>query len=533
MARLTVAASLLLIACAAGLWAGADAAASCAETRPTPGLQRFYSDGWGMDVRNTRHQRTGRTTVSAANVPGLTLKWSYALASEQSRSMPLVSEDTIFVGDSGHGLLALDRDTGCVRWQFVHEGEIGSAILHERWGDDVALFFVDRADGVFAVDALTGNLIWRNHPEGSNPVPLYSGTPLIRAGTLFMPLASQEIGLTLMPFYGCCHTSGGFAAMDSKTGDTRWYLPTIEEPVRTTGRRWLVVKQRGPSGAPVWGAPTLDEKRGLVYFGTGQNYSHPTSTTSDAVFAVDASTGERRWVRQFTQGDAYNLACDFGGAHPNCPDPLGPDVDFGAPPILATLGDGSDAVIAGQKSGDVHALRPEDGSVIWQQKLGRGGALGGVHWGIAFNAASGLVIVPISDIDAGRMTGPGEATPGVYALRVDDGSLAWSRKRPSRCADRVCWGGVSAAITITDDVVFAGSLDGFLEAIDARTGAVLWSFDTWATFDAVNGQATGGAFDAHGPMVADDLVIVTSGYSSFFQRGGNALLVFEVEEDES
>ena len=103
MSRLTVAASLLLIACAASLWTGADAAA-CAETRPTPGLQRFYSDGWGMDARNTRHQRTGRTTVSAANVSGLTLKWSYALGSEQSRSMPLVTEDTIFVGDSGRGL---------------------------------------------------------------------------------------------------------------------------------------------------------------------------------------------------------------------------------------------------------------------------------------------------------------------------------------------------------------------------------------------------------------------------------------------
>ena len=89
-----------------------------------------------------------------------------------------------------------------------------------------------------------------------------------------------------------------------------------------------------PSGAPVWGAPTLDEKRDLVFFGTGQNYSHPTTDTSDAVFALDATTGERRWVRQFTAGDAYNLSCDIVPGLPNCPDPPGPDLDFGAPPIL-------------------------------------------------------------------------------------------------------------------------------------------------------------------------------------------------------
>jgi hypothetical protein len=46
----------------------------------------------------------------------------------------------------------------------------------------------------------------------------------------------------------------------------------------------------------------------------------------------------------------------------------------------------------------------------------------------------------------------------------------------------------------------------------------------------VNGVATrGGAFDAHGPMLADDLLVVTSGYGYVGrQRGGNALLVFQV-----
>ena len=506
--------------------ASVSVSAACPETLPAPGLERIHSDGWGMDPRNARHQDPERTRIDAANVSRLALKWSYALASEQSRSMPLVTEDTIFVGDAGRGLVALDRETGCVRWKYALEDQIGSAILHQHTGDGVALLFAARNEGIFAVDARDGTLLWHRRPDGVDPIPFYSGTPLVHGGTLYVPISSFEIGLSAIPFYGCCETSGGFAAMDAATGDTHWYLRTIEERARSTGRHWLVVDKRGPSGAPVWGAPMLDAGRGLVFFGTGQHYSHPTTDTSDAIFAVDAATGARRWVRQFTANDAYNISCDFTPAHPNCPEPLGPDLDFGAPPVLATLADGSEAVIAAQKSGDVYALRPDDGALLWQTKLGRGGALGGVHWGIAFNPAEGLVVVPVSDIDVGRMTGPGAPKPGVYALAVDDGQLAWSHERTSRCEARVCWGGVSAAITVTDEVVFAGSLDGFLEALDGRTGDLLWSFDTWRDFDAVNGTATGGAFDAHGPMLADDLVIVTSGYGSFGQRGGNALLVF-------
>ena len=525
---------LIVVLCAAFAvpTLGAEAGSPCPASIAGPGLERFYSNGWGMDPRNTRHQGPERTSIRASNVSRLVLKWTHALASYSPRSMPLVTEDTVFVGDGGRGLLALDRETGCVRWEFPHAGEIGSAILHQRTGEGVRLFFADRQEGIFAVDARDGSLVWRGRPDIDNPVPLYSGTPLVHRDTLFVPLSSQEIGLAAVPFYGCCHTRGGLAAMDTADGETRWYLPTIDEPARTTGRRWLTIKKRGPSGAPVWGAPAFDERRGVVYFGTGQNYSHPTTDTSDAIFAVEAATGQRRWVRQFTENDAYNIACDIWPEHPNCPHPLGPDLDFGAPPVLVDGVDGTDIVIAGQKSGDVHALRADDGTVVWQRKLGRGGALGGVHWGIAFIPASDVVVVPISDIDVGRMTGPGPARPGVYGLRVEDGGVLWSRARESRCANRICWGGISAAVTVTDEIVFAGSLDGFLEALDATSGEVLWSFDTWREFEGVGGRvATGGAFDAHGPMVADNLVIVASGYGGFGQRGGNALLVFELPEE--
>jgi len=61
----------------------------------------------------------------------------------------------------------------------------------------------------------------------------------------------------------------------------------------------------------------------------------------------------------------------------------------------------------------------------------------------------------------------------------------------------------------------------------------LWWFQTVRQlFDAVNGgSAEGGSLDAHGPLIVDDLLLVSSGYGSFFQDGGNAFMVFQLDDD--
>ena len=185
------------------------------------------------------------------------------------------------------------------------------------------------------------------------------------------------------------------AALDAETGEQLWYLPTIEEAAQVTGRQLLFVQKWGPSGAPVWSAPTLDRRRGLLFYGTGENYSAPATATSDAIFAIDASTGQRRWVNQFTANDTFNMACVAGG--PNCPEQEGPDLDFGAPPLLAQDSQGRELLFVAQKSGAVSALDPATGERVWSQKFGRGGYLGGIHWGLAADIQRGLLYVPVSD----------------------------------------------------------------------------------------------------------------------------------------
>ncbi len=489
----------------------------------------MYSQGWGVDVRNTRYQPQSR--LNADNARHLKLKWVYGLSGDTPRSLPLVSDDTLFMGDDGRGLVALDRETGCERWRFAHEGAIGSAIVAGRVDGEPVLVFNDRTAGTYAVDA-TGKFLW-HAAVVDEPVPWYSGTPLVIEKTVYVPVSSLEVGLAVNPLYGCCTTSGGMAAFELSTGNKRWYTPTIEEPAQPTETHLGFVQRHGPSGAAVWGAPAYDAKRNRLYFGTGQNYSHPTTDTSDAIFSLDATTGEVDWVRQFTANDAYTAACNLMALnHPNCPKPTGPDVDFGAPVMLLEAGT-QQWLIAGQKSAEVHAMDPSTGEVRWSRRLGRGGIIGGVHWGMAANEALGMVFVPISDKAILDFPAPGTPQPGLYALDIETGAQRWHRARQSRCEEEACIYGLSAAATAANDVVVIGTMDGFLEVIHATTGELLWSHDAWRGYDAVNGVKTlGGAFDAHGAMLADDLLIVVAGYGYVGQqRAGNALLVFAIDDD--
>ncbi len=499
-----------------------------AQCSSTPGLSKLYQTGWGIDFKGQRFVRD--TTINGGNAANLKLKWAYGFGSKTPRVFPLVTEDTIFIGDANVGLVALDRDSGCTRWVNEAVSDPSTAISHGVIDGKTVLVIAGRQSGVFAVDAVSGATIWQRHVDDDNPVPVFSGSPLVFEEQVFVPLSSMEIGLSANPFYGCCTTSGAVASLDLRTGQTNWYRRTIPDQPQVTGRHYLFVEEHGPSGAPVWGAPTLDVERRLLYFGTGQNYSHPTTATSDAIFAVDIDTGEPRWIAQFTENDAFNMACTAGGV--NCPEPMGPDVDFGAPPILVTLPDGRDAVLAGQKSGDIWAINPDDGTTIWHTRIGRGGALGGIHWGMAADQENATLFVPISDIPA--LPGTDEAEPGMFALDIATGKNRWSSPRVQRCEGRQCWSGLSAGITVADGVIVAGALDGLLEIYDSANGTLVWSYDTQIEFDTVNGVAAkGGAIDAHGPVLADNLLIAISGYGSFGQKSGNALLVFELPEETS
>jgi outer membrane protein assembly factor BamB len=119
--------------------------------------------------------------------------------------------------------------------------------------------------------------------------------------------------------------------------------------------------------------------------------------------AMDLKTGAVRWNAQMTEKDNFVVGCPKDVTGPvagNCPTPLGPDVDFGASPILIKMKNGKDMLVAGQKSSEVYGIDPDTkGKVLWKIKLGRGGAGGGVRWGMA--SEGGLVYVALNDAGPG------------------------------------------------------------------------------------------------------------------------------------
>ena len=348
-----------------------------------------------------------------------------------------------------------------------------------------------------------------------------------------VPVSSLEVVPAADPNYECCSFQGKVVAVAPGTGEVIWSHSTIPTPpvevaVTSAGTRVLA-----PSGAPVWSSPAVDYQRNLVYFGTGENYSSPADESSDAIIAVDLTSGERAWQRQSTANDAWNVACMMAD-NPNCPDEDGPDFDHGSSMILIE-GEHGSVLAAGHKNGTIFGLDPDrEGALLWSTRVGRGSIQGGVHFGMA--TGDGLIYAPINDMNDtrnGDFLDPALARPGIHAIDVASGEVQWRHVQENLCTDDrpFCDPGVSAAVTAMPGVVFAGHLDGHVRAYAAADGSVLWDFDTTAPVPAVNGlTAQGGGMSGGGPAIGDGYLVVNSGYGLYFHEPGNALLVFGPKE---
>lgn len=508
--------------------------AMCADgSGPQAGAGGGTVSSWGMDNRNSRFVGADIAGITPQNVTGLRLKWVFDYpGATRARSQPTVDGDAVYVGSQRGTVHAIDLHTGCLRWSYQASTEVRAAISieHAAKGGATTLYFGDTNGNVYALNAADGSERWRSSLKDHRDVTI-TGSPKLFEGRLFVPMSSREWAVAADPSYRCCTFRGGVAAFEAATGKMLWKSYSIpQEPVETGKRNGLGVPILAPSGAPVWNSPTIDEKRRLLYVGSGESYSSPAADTSDSVLAFSLDSGELVWSQQLLARDAWNMSC-FIGSSANCPEENGPDLDIGAPPILVSLGDGRDVLVVGQKNGVVHGLDPQaEGAVLWQRKVGLGGYAGGIHWGMA--AAGGTVFAPNADTDFG---GPAnlQRHPGLFALDAATGEQKWFTPVQEDCkpADKpACDGGLSAPATAVPGLVFAGAFDGQLRAYDSVSGKVLWTYATNRAFTAVSGrQAHGGSIESAGPVVANGYVLVNSGYLFGSRMPGNVLLAFSAE----
>jgi polyvinyl alcohol dehydrogenase (cytochrome) len=510
-------------------------AAYCADrTVKLASRPKVQWNGWSPASANTRFQPADAAGLTAAQLPKLALKWAFAFDGDVSAfAQPTILDRYLFVGSAGGVVHAMSVDSGCLHWIFQANGPVRSAIVAVPLGQRHALLFSDLTGWYYALEAETGKELWKKRIDDHEATRL-TGAAIVHDGIAYIPAASWEESRAIGEGYVCCTFRGSVVALRVRDGSLVWKEHTIREEPRPTGKNRSGTPQWGPSGAGVWGTPTVDARRGLLYITTGDNYSTPATATSDAVMALDLKTGQTMWTRQMLANDAYNSAC--GDKSANCPPESGPDYDFGSSALLVKSGS-RDLIVVGQKSGVVYALDPaKKGEVVWQARVGKGGVNGGVQWGMAsderyvYAAVSDVVRIPRpagDPNDPARFTLNPTEGGGLTALDLKDGRRVWYATPPPCDSRPGCSPAQSAALTAIPGAVLSGSLDGHLRAYAADDGHVLWDVDTAREYRAVNGvTGRGGSLDGPGPVIVGGLVFVNSGYSRFGGMPGNVLLAF-------
>ena len=510
-----------------------------------PEANEPYWNGWGVDVTQRRFQPEVMAGLRVDQVPRLKLKWAFGYEdANQAYAQPTIVGGRIFVGSAGRRVYSINAKSGCIYWSIHTDFAVRTAITIGAHGDGWAVYFGDQHGNAYAVDAATGELLWKTRVD-EHPSAQITGAPVLVGDKLFVPASSLEEVAGADAKDECCKFRGSLSALDTATGKVIWKSYTIAEEPRPVRKNSQGVQLWGPSGAGIWSSPSVDLKNHMIYVTTGDNYSDPPTDTSDAFMALNVETGKLAWASQMNSGDAYNVDCEIPGPkRVNCPTAKGPDFDFGSSPILVELSSGRRALVAGAKSGIVYAVDPDhQGKLLWKTRLGHGGTLGGVQWGSAADTEN--VYVALSDVQR-RAAPPGSpngrdsvfgvpyeldpnAGGGLFALKLETGEIVWHTPHPG-CHKPGCSPAQSQAVTSIPGVVFSGGVDGHLRAYSAEDGKIIWDQDTERDYDTVNGvKAHGGSLDAPGAVIVGGILYVNSGY--FFQgsTAGNVLLAFSVD----
>lgn len=471
------------------------------------------------------------TAISPATVGGLSEAWIYTTGGDVSAT-PAVSADAVFAPDWGGKLSAVDRFTGAELWQTDVQDDYGLApgdiIRATPALDDGRLYVGDQGGRggagatMLAVDQATGELLWKTKVD-EHPFALITQSAVVFRGTVYVGIASLEEGAALNPGYECCTFRGSVVALDANTGQIKW-------------RTYVAPDVEGVSGNAVWGStPVVDHKRGSLYITTGNNYTVPDSVLEcvasagedeaavracmqtiggnyfDALLSLDLDTGAVKWATTVIPFDAWTVSCFgelFGIPETNCPDPAGPDHDFGQGAMLYKLpkknpSGRTELLAAGQKSGRMWALDPATGQVVWQTQVGPGGELGGLQWGSSTDGRRIYTAISNSNFVPWQLQPGGPTVRGGFwsGLDASTGEVLWQAPGVETAP------GFSAMnmgpTTVANGVVFGAASDpaGTFVALDAATGARLWSYPS-------------GGSSISGAAVADGQVFWGSGYAA-------------------
>jgi len=483
---------------------------------------------WGIGTQGQRYSPLKQ--INASTIGRLVPAWSFSFGGEKQRgqeSQPLIHNGVMYVTASYSRVFALDAKTGAKLWKYEHRLPEGIMPCCDVINRGVALYdnlviFATLDAQLVALDAKSGDVVWKEKIDDYAAGYSASAAPLIAGGLLLTGVSGGEFGVV-----------GRVEARDPKTGRMVWTRPVVEGHMGytfdkdgnkkengvsgTTGKSWPGDLWK-TGGAATWLGGTYNAKTGLAYFGTGNpapwnsHLRKGDNLFSCSTVAIDIKTGQIVWHYQNTPNDGW----DFDGVnefvtYDDGAQVLGGKADrngffyvndaktgklVNAFPFVkkvtwATgidLKTGRPNYVPENRPGDPTAgADPKKGNVVFSAPSFLGGKN---QMPMAYSPDTKLFYVPANEWGMEIWNEPvtykkGAAYLGagftiktlndgpIGALRAIDpksGKIVW--EAPNNAP---LWGGV---LTTGGNLVWWGTPEGYLQAADAKTGKILWKFQT-------------------------------------------------------
>ena len=225
-----------------------------------------------------------------------------------SRATPVVLDGVLYL-TGGANVFAIDARTGNSLWRWQPDDSDGGARMVPSW-QGVGLgrglvFFGLRNGQLAALDQDTGELAWVQSVGADPPQAGESVTtaPIYAEGRVFVGVANGDTG-----------GQGRIVAVDAETGDVQWTFFVVPRPGEFGHETWPQDSNQWElGGGGVWLVGTVDPDLGLVYFSTGNpvpmfggEIREGDNLFTASVLALDLATGERRWHYQVVRHDVWD-----------------------------------------------------------------------------------------------------------------------------------------------------------------------------------------------------------------------------------